>query len=322
MAIVGCGAVAEICHIPALRRCRWGVLTAIVDSNAERARAAAERHQAGTWFVDYRDLCGKADAAVVATSNATHAEITCFLLEHRIHVLCEKPLATSVSDATRMIASARLSGARLMAGHCRRFNPNVALLKELLSRRALGPLTTISAALGGRYGQWPQRTDFRRERSLAGGGVLVDLGTHLIDLAIWLAGERPTVASYDASDTLGWGIESDADVLLRFPGATNALVSCSYTRGLNRTLRVEGRDGWAQTSVDVAPVVTFVSGRARVCQRAGAQQLLVDEADPHERQLNHFLDALLTDRPFSVDLDEILAGLQVIATCYQLSRAA
>lgn len=322
LGVIGCGAVSEIFHLPAIRQCRWAQLTAVVDADAAHAADIARRYGATMAVTDYRELAGKIDAALVATPNGSHAEISCFLLEHGIHVLCEKPVATTLADAERMAALSRRGPARLMAGHSRRFNPNLELLRQMVERGHLGDIAQVSAALGGRYGAWPQRTDFRRSRSLAGGGVLMDLGIHLIDLALWLVGREATVERYDASDVMGWGVESDAEVTLRFAGGAKALLACSFTHGLNRTLRIQGSHGWAETSIDGDPIVTFSSRRARICRQAGAQQLMVPEAEVYERQLDHFVSSVVAERPFSVDLDHVVAGLRVIQECYRVAQAA
>ena len=209
--VVGCGAVSEIYHVPAIAHCESAALTAMVDTVPERAAEVARRFRAETSLTDHRQLVGKVDAALIATSNTTHADIACHLLEHGVHVLCEKPMATTTADVGRMFAAAARGGTRLMAGHSRRFNPNLELAKALIVGGRIGTLESVGAALGSPYGSWPTRTDFRRQRTLSGGGVLLDLGIHLIDLAIWLGGEAKMLR-YESSDTLGWGVENDAEV--------------------------------------------------------------------------------------------------------------
>lgn len=319
--IVGCGAVTDIHHAAAFRRCPDITLSALVDSDLSRARALAERH-GGTArsLTDYRELPGTVDMALVATSNATHADIACFLLDHGIHVLCEKPLAPRVAEAKRMAASADRSGARLMAAHSRRFNPNIELCRSLAVRGLVGDIETVSAALSGSHGNWPSRTDFRRER--VGGGVLLDLGVHLIDFAVSLGVGSPRVVAYEATDALGWGVENDVDLVLALGAGTRAMLSCSYTVGLKRILRIQGSAGWIETSVDGAPDVMLSSRKARICKRLGAQRLQVHEADPYQRQLDHFARAILDKRPFAVPLEQVIAGLEVIEQCNQLARAA
>lgn len=320
-AVVGCGAVSEIYHIPAIVHCAGATLTALVDAVPARAAELARRHHVPERLEDYRDLIGKVDAALIATSNTTHADIACHLLDHGIHVLCEKPMATTSADAGRMFAASRRSGARLMAGHSRRFNPNLELAKRLVADGRIGTLQTITAALGSPYGSWPHRTDFRRQRSLSGGGVLLDLGIHLIDFSLWLGG-RGSVLRYEATDTLGWGVENDAEVELALPSGARAKLSCSYTHGLNRTVRLRGSAGWIETSIDGAPDVTFFSRDSRLCQRAGAQKLAVPEVDPYIRQIAHFVECLAASRPFEVTATEVMAGLDVIEHCYAVTRAA
>jgi glucose-fructose oxidoreductase len=318
LAVIGCGAVSQLYHLPAARQVPGVALTALVDTDRAHAETLAREYGVATVLDDHRALPGTVDAAIVATSNGSHAEIACFLLEQGIHVLCEKPMATSVADGERMRETAARGPARLLIGQSRRFNANVMLLKELVSGGALGTIRTITASLGGNYKAWPQRTDFRRQRSLSGGGVLLDLGIHLIDMARWIAGEPASVTLYEAADRLEWGVENDAEVQLRFPSGATAVIACSYTHGLDRTLRVEGTDGWARTGVDPAPGVTFAGNRARLCRRTGAVDLLVEEADPYLRQLEHFVDCIVEDRPFVVQLDEVLDGLRVIDFCYRL----
>lgn len=319
--IVGCGAVSDIYHAPAIARSNGAALTAFVDAAAERAGEMARRFKVDASFADYRELVGKVDAVVIATSNTTHADIACHLLEHGVHVLCEKPMATTISDVARMFAAAARGKARLMAGHSRRFNPNLELAKALTAEGRIGRLETVVAALGSPYGSWPTRTDFRRQRALSGGGVLLDLGIHLIDLATWLGGEGQ-VLRYEASDTLAWGVENDAEVELGLRDGARAKLTCSYTHGLNRTVRLQGNTGWIETSIDGAPEVTFFGRDSRLCRRTGVQRIAVPETDPYTRQIAHFVHCLTAGAPFVVREDEVMAGLRIVERCYAVARAA
>ncbi len=318
--VVGCGAVSEIYHVPAIARCEAATLTALADAVPDRAAEMARRFGA-TSVADHRQLVGKVDAALIATSNTTHADIACHLLEQGVHVLCEKPMATTTADAERMFAAAGRGRARLMAGHSRRFNPNLELAKALVAGGRIGRLESVGAALGSPYGSWPTRTDFRRQRNLSGGGVLLDLGIHLIDLSVWLGGGAKMLR-YEATDTLDWGVENDAEVELELADGAHAKISCSYTHGLNRTVRLRGSAGWIETSVDGAPDVTFFGRDSRLCRRAGAQKMAVPETDPYTRQIEHFVDCLLRDRPFLVAEPEVMNGLEIIERCYAVARAA
>lgn len=320
--VVGCGAIATIFQIPALQRVRRVQLAAVTDLDAGWAKTVAGKFGIPESYGDYRELVGRVDAALIATPNTTHADIACFLLEHEIHVLCEKPLATSSADVERMVAAAHASGARLMAAHCLRFSPNLAKLRELVRAGLIGDVRSISASIGGVYDGGPQRTDFRKTRSLSGGGVLIDLGIHLIDLALWITDAQPTAIDYHASALPGWEVESDVELTLAFPGNASASLGASFSRPMDPSFRVTGSDGWVRTSLYDPTALSFFSERARICQQSGAQRLVLDGTSMYEAQIDHFCAAATSQAEFVVRDDEMRATMRVVEECYAHGGAA
>src|SRR5262249_32632332 len=173
------------------QRCPSVNLVGLVDRDREWAAKVAKRVRAPAAYDDYAPLVGEIDAVLIATPNTTHAAIACDMLERGIHVLCEKPLATTGEEVDRMLASAERGGARLMTAHCLRFSPQMEMLKAVVDAGWLGPVERVSASIGGPYEGVARRTDFRRQRALSGGGVLIDLGVPLLDLAGRIAGRAP-----------------------------------------------------------------------------------------------------------------------------------
>lgn len=320
--VVGCGAISTIFQIPALQRVPRAALTALVDVDGAWAKTVAGKTGAPESYGDYRELVGRVDAALVATPNTTHADIACFLLEHGIHVLCEKPLATTSADVERMLAAAQASGARLMAAHCLRFSPNLARMHDLIRDGLIGEVQSINAAIGGLYDAGPQRTDFRKTRSLSGGGVLIDLGVHLIDLAIWMAGGRPASIDYAAKSVPGWEVESDVELSLAFDGAARADITASFSRQVDPTFTVNGSRGWLRTSLYAPTAVTFFSEEARICRHGGAQQIMLDATSMYEAQIDHFCQAVTASAPFLVADEEMRASMDVVERCYASGGAA
>lgn len=314
--VVGCGAISTIFQIPALQRSRGAELTAMVDVDANWARTVASRFRVPESYGDYRELSGRVDAVLIATPNTTHANIACALLEKGIHVLCEKPLATSSVDVERMIATAQSSGVRLMAAHCLRFSPNLAMLRALVKSGLIGEIRTISGTIGGVYDTGPQRTDFRKTRGLSGGGVLIDLGVHLIDLAVWIAGERPITLAYHSSGVAGWEVETDVELKLGFVGAAEATIAASFSRPMDSRFSVRGSAGWIRASLYDPTALMVFSERARVCQRSGAQYLILDNTSMYELQIDHFCEAVASGSDFLIRPDEMRASMQVVEQCY------
>ncbi len=314
--IVGCGAIVTLHQLPALRRCPSLQLVGLVDRDREWAAKVAKRSGVPAAYDDYRRLIGKVDAVLVATPNTTHAAIACDLLEQGVHVLCEKPLATTGEEVERMLAAAARGGSRLMTAHCLRFSPQLEMLKTVVEAGWLGPVERVSASIGGPYEGVACRTDFRRQRALSGGGVLMDLGVHVLDLAVWIAGKAPAHVEYAGSFASGWEVETDAEVGLRFPGDGQASLQASFSTPLGNSFTVRGARGWARASLYVPTELTVFAEDARLCRRAGMQTLLLEDRNMYDAQIAHFCRAIETGEPFRVRDAEVRATIGVIDSCY------
>jgi predicted dehydrogenase len=316
--LVGCGAVSTIYHLPALRRMEDVRVTGVVDVDGAWARKVAKRFAVPFCSSNYADLCGRVEAVLIATPNATHSKIATDFLEQGIHVLCEKPLAISSADAEGMIAAANKNGARLMAGQSRRFGSNILLARQMISSGNFGAIRRLSASLGGDYRAWKARTDYRSHRELAGGGVLMDIGIHLIDMAIWFLGSAPTQVKIGRLErSLGWGMEDYAELELHF-GDTCASVMCSYTRGLSATLRIDAERGWVRADLNDSSDLEFYLPDSRLCRNDGVQRAFFANGGRYgySGMWSHFCHALRGGEPFVVTPDQVMATLRTVEFCY------
>lgn len=319
--VVGCGAIVTLHQLPALRRCPALELVGVVDRDLDWARKVAGRFGVPAAFDDAAALAGAVDAVLVATPNTTHADIACAFLERGVHVLCEKPLATTGADVERMLAAAARGGARLMAAHCLRFSAQFAALKRLVASGALGALREIRAGIGAPYDAGAQRTDFRRQRGLAGGGVLVDLGVHVLDLSAWLVGAPAVDVRCAASSLAGWEVETDAELAVRYAGGVRASLQASFSQLLDNAFSVRGSAGWAQASLYTPTELVFFSETARLTRRAGAQTLALEDRGMYDAQIAHFCEAVQTGAPFLVTDDEVRVTIDVVDRCYHREAA-
>ena len=174
-------------------------LAVLVGRDAERASDAARDFGALAASTDWREVVARSDIDVVdiCTPGDTHAEITLAALAAGKHVLCEKPLANSVTDADRMVeAAAEAPDLVAMCGFSYRRTPALSLARELITAGRLGEIRHVRA----QYLQdWLSEPDapftWRLDRHRAGSGTLGDIGAHSIDTAQWLTGERITAVS-------------------------------------------------------------------------------------------------------------------------------
>lgn len=158
-----------------------GKFVGVCDTNEENARAAAEKNGCD-FYTDWRELLGKADAVSIVTPTETHAEIACEFLEKGVHVLVEKPIARSLEETDKMIASAQKTGAKLMVGHLERFNPAMVALRPHVTKPLYFEIHRVSP--------FPNRS--------LDVDVVLDVMIHDLDAIQWLVGENVNVSEIRA----------------------------------------------------------------------------------------------------------------------------
>jgi len=174
-------------HAVHYRDCPEADLVAICDVDEGRlAEKAAEVHPRRT-YTRYEDLIAdpEIDAVSIALPNVLHAPVTLQALEAGKHVMCEKPLAMNAGEAEGMVATARRLGRTLMVHFNVRFNPTSQAVKHAIDQGALGHIYYARSVWHRKRGI-PRLGGWFTQQQLSGGGALIDLGVHRLDLALWL----------------------------------------------------------------------------------------------------------------------------------------
>src|SRR5258708_8863091 len=242
--VVGCGTVFDQYYQGALKKLEsrgMARVVAFVDPNLGRT-AAIEKH-----FPSARAFATPAEAFAMTIPNLTiiasppkwHAEHALAAFSAGSHGLCEKPMAASIDDAERMVAAARGAQRVLAVGMTRRMFPCLAEAQALLGSGAIGGHLSFVHRAGDVYG-WPVSTDFPFRRATAGGGVLIDKGTPVLDLLAAMFG-RHTAAAY-ADDAQTDGVETNCQIRVAFPGASGK-VQLSWSQPLVNGLHITGSAG-------------------------------------------------------------------------------
>ena len=190
-AVIGTGSISDF-HLKSYARHPDAELVAVCDLNAERARKKADQFGAAKSYSDYKELLADPDidAVSVCTWNNTHAEISIAALRAGKHVLVEKPLCTAVEEALRIREAVEETGKQLMIGYVRRYDPNARLLKEFVDKGEFGDLYYAKASSIRRHGN---PGGWFADRSRSGGGPLIDIGVHMIDLCWYMMGKPKAV---------------------------------------------------------------------------------------------------------------------------------
>ncbi len=197
--IIGCGFIANGKHLPSLARIEGVEAVAFCDIVIERAQASAKQFGGPDALVctDYHDVLKRADidAIHVCTPNNSHAEISIAALQAGKHVMCEKPMAKTAAEAKAMLDASRATGKLLTIGYQNRFREDSLFLKSLCEARELGDIYFAKAFATRRRGVpvWGVFMDKEKQ----GGGPLIDLATHAVDLTLWM------MENYEPASVLG-----------------------------------------------------------------------------------------------------------------------
>jgi predicted dehydrogenase/nucleoside-diphosphate-sugar epimerase len=320
LAVIGCGAVTKLSHLPAIARSEDVELVALVDKDLARARHLLEEFSIeAAVFDDYRQVFDRVEAAIVALPNALHAPVTIDLLKHGVHVLVEKPMALHSQDCEAMIATATNHERILAVGMARRFCDSSKFVKQALERQILGKINRLDLREG-RIFDWQVASDAMFRKSMAGGGVLLDIGVHALDQLLWWFRDCELVSYCDDAEG---GLEADCEIRLRFQSGLTGIVELSRTRNLRNSCVIAGDRGTLTVDTSFGHVVHLAlsgeddafSGRVTPMDSKDqpVQQAFRD-------QLKNFACAIREGSPLVVPGSEGMRAVQLIESCYARRR--
>lgn len=194
--MVGLGFISKM-HLEGYAKCPEVEVVAFCDIIPERAQKAAEQYGAAgaRVYSDYKQMLAdeKLDVVNVCTENAVHAEITIAALDAGCHVFCEKPMAVTGAEADAMVAAAKRNGKKLSVGYQLRFSNESQLLRNEVVNGRLGKIYYAEATTLRRRGVPTWGVFLNKAKQ--GGGPLIDIGTHLVDLTLWAMNDYSPVVS-------------------------------------------------------------------------------------------------------------------------------
>jgi 1,5-anhydro-D-fructose reductase (1,5-anhydro-D-mannitol-forming) len=291
--IVGLGRIADTAIAPAVTAAPNGTLAGVVSRDMAKAKDFAARHGAASAYDDYRALLEDpaVDAVYIATPNALHADQVVAAAEAGKHVLCDKPLATTVADAERAVAACEAAGVRLGITFQTRKHQGMSELRQLLADGEIGTVRLAQVEVGaGR--KLPQ--GWRTDPALAGVGAMNNLGVHAYDLLRYLLGAEVTAATAVVDVEEGWDVDTMALALLRFDNGALAYVNANQSVPNSQSdLSIYGTEGTVLGRGITRP---NLSGRYSVIGRSGTVEREVSTAGPFVTTVADFADAVLQGR--------------------------
>jgi predicted dehydrogenase len=342
--IIGCGGIAFGKHMPNLQK--TGKVNMVGFFDIDPARAEKAKAEFGTEeskiYTDYQELLANPniDAVHILTPNSTHAPISIDALNADKHVMVEKPMASKAADARKMVEAAKKNGKRLSVGYQSRSSIEAQYLKKMIEKDELGHIYFARAVACRRRGvpTWGVFTD----KEAQGGGPLIDIATHTLDMVLWLMDNYEPVSvmgsSYDyLKDTKNaanvWGpwdpdkytVETSAFGFIKFKNDATIVLESSWAinmaefsqtvfagtkagADMKEGLRINGeKDGALYINqVDVTPYTR--------------SEYPGQKMDTFEYEMNRWVDAILHDAPQLVTGEQALVVSEILEAIYVSSE--
>jgi len=333
--IIGCGKIARVRHAPEYHENKNCAISAWYDFDGERARELAEQYGGAVYDSVEALLKSDLDAVSVCVANNDHAAVTIQALQAGCHVLCEKPMATSLEECLQMIAAADKAGKRLMIGHNQRFAKAHAEARRLIESGEIGRVLAFHTTFAhpGPEGWTGQKYSWFYDKSRAMFGALGDLGIHKTDLIHYLLGESivdvsAMMGALDKTYPDGTPINVEDNALCLYRTESGALgqmhVSWTNYGEESNATKIYGTKGALRLYDDPEYSLVFEKRDGEIIR------MKLDELTSNKKQtegrrtgtgvIDAFVNAVLTQEPSIIDAKEALKAMRVVFAADEAAR--
>lgn len=324
-------------HIRGFQSHHRSEVVAISDINEERLAAVGDELNVGNRYADFQEMMDKEnlDVVSIATPNSLHKPITLASLKAGCHVLCEKPMALNAKEAREMIVASKNAKKRLMINFSYRFRPQSIAMKQQVDSGLLGHIYFARSIWHRRRGM-PKFGGWFGQKKMSGGGPLIDLGVHRLDLALWLMGHpKPTYVMGSTYDTIAtalakkqgkpFDVEDFAASLIKFKNGATLILEASWAgyikeKELMKTRILGTKGGLLQ--YNMAEGYTFEV--ETYLEKDGCQyDLKLHDNIPvpaAKSAMGHFVDCIANNKPHMATGHEGLIVMEILDAIYESAR--
>lgn len=330
--VIGCGTVATNRTIPeGIVAGSNARLVAVTDILSERAEAISAQYNVRTHATNVELLRDpEVDAVYVAVPPFAHAEIALSAAEHGKPTLLEKPIARNATEGEAIVTAFRTAGVPLGIGFMMRYHACHVRLNELIESGAIGELTAIR----GRYSVWYPPSPRRHQTAWmvvperAGGGPLMDVGSHALDLMTQIAGSVNRLVCLSDSRVHGFAVEDTCTIMLQFMTGVHGILqayNCTPNYVGRNALEVHGTQGTlvAESTFTQLPTGTlwyFPKGAENGQVESQGKVVNVQPVNTYQSEVERFATSLLRGEPYPIQGEDGLYNQQLIDAAYQSAR--
>ena len=331
--IIGCGKIAQVRHIPEYAEHKDAKLLGFYDINRERAAALAEQY-GGTAYATVEELLANPDidAVSVCAANFAHAELTIAALNAGKHVLCEKPMAITLSECEAMVEAAKKNGKFLMIGHNQRLAKAHALARKLIVDGLIGDIVTFRTTFGhGGPETWsvdPGLNTWFFDKTRAAMGAMADLGIHKTDLIQFLTGQQvirttAKVTTLDKKDASGnlISVDDNAICIYEMSGGAFGTMTASWTYygAEDNSTVLYGTKGIMRIYDDPAiSIKVILADGGKISYDVEAIQ--TNDNQTKSGVIDLWMESLVTDKAPEISGESALAAMRAVFASIQSSE--
>lgn len=311
--LVGAGAIAQS-YVQAFESCEEAALVAVADNRREAARAVAARIGCASFDSVERMVVGTdLDAAIVCTPPASHPEICIHLAHSGINVLCEKPFSIDGDSARRMLNAARRSGVKLTMGSKFRYVEDVVRAKSMVASGVLGDLVLFENVFASRI---DMTSRWNSNPAISGGGVIIDNGTHSVDLMRYFLGPLAAVHALEGRRSKGLTVEETATLFVRSLSGVICSIDLSWSISKHRDsfLDIYGSRGAISVGWKSSSYVDFSEGKWVAFGNG------YNKVQAFRSQIENFSRAIRGEERLLITSEDAMASVNIIASAYRALR--
>jgi len=310
LACIGCGRIAQD-HLYAITTIETASIVGVVDTKIDVVQSVANQFECES-FTSYTDLFKNCDidAVLICTPPATHSEITSYFLDQGIHVLCEKPLAINVEEGKNMWKKARDAGVICMMATKFRFVEDIIRAKGIIESGKLGNILFFENTLSSYV---DMRKRWNSQSEISGGGVLIDNGTHSLDIAKFLLGGIDSVQAVRGAQIQKFSVEDNVKVF--FKSNSEVLGSIDLSWSINKPIddyvSIYGTEGslsigWNQSHY-------IIRGQSEKVQFGSGY----NKREAFMKQHRHFIDCVKGVSKPIISMEDGVNSIKMISSAYK-----
>lgn len=310
---------------------------AICDVNTEVLNRTGKKYGVERQYKSYQEMIEKEnlDIVSVATPNSLHKEMTIFALEQGLHVLCEKPIGLNAKEAIAMHHKSQEMSKRLMLNYCYRFTPQAVAMKQRIDEGLVGEIYSASCHWLRNISGFSQFSGWFGKKEMSGGGVLIDIGIHYLDKALWLMGfpevEMVVASTHDRicrqlgkNLNAGFDVEDTVESFIKFKNNACLMLQASWAANILESNLIELRLLGEKEGILEQNINQGYTFQAQTFYESNgvSYTLKIEDVRPElcPSAMHSFVDAIIKDKPHKASSSEAVKVMEIVDAIYQSAQ--